>query len=339
MESLPRRITVYEFRSFICLANSYKRGGRCLAGIEIDTDKGIILNEDGNPKWIRPVADTQYGEIPNDDASSIKLLSHIGLSDVIDCPQDVHCENVIYETLEFLSFTFPSDTKFLDKLVDKSHKSIFGNRGKAVSVDMALGLDYSLMFIHVQNARAYIDENREKSKNRMCFTYYGTEYDLPITDPAFLEEFRKAPEHFTIIPNVYLTLSLGLEFEGWHHKLVAGVIIPEDSQHPHNIEDISYMGQQNWFDEYESELAQLLDKKAEIEEQISDLRQKILKQMENHGLDKVRSREFSISYAPSKTIMQFDSKAFREEYEDLYSNFCKPKQREASRVVKRNKIN
>lgn len=415
MESLPRRITVYEFRSFICLANSYKRGGRCIAGIEIDSDKGIILNEHGNPKWIRPVADTQYGEIPNDNASSIKLLSHIGLSYVIDNPQDVHCENVIYETLEFLSFTFPSDTKFLDKLVDKTHKSIFGNHGKAVSVDMALGLDYSLMFIHVQNARAYIDENREKSKSRMCFAYYGTEYDLPITDPAFLEKFRKAPEHFAIIPDVYLTLSLGLEFEGWHHKLVAGVIIPEKSQFSIDAEGVSYMEQQkrihtnayakwrpedderlkelynkglsvqelirifgrnegairsqinklgvesdidiphtfgkeastlvltqqeqsNWFTEYESELVRLLDKKAEIEGKINELRQKILKQMENHGLDRINSRQFSVSYTPSKTIMQFDSKAFREEYEELYSNFCKPKQREASIVVKRNKI-
>jgi len=33
--------------------------------------------------------------------------------------------------------------------------------------------------------------------------------------------------------------------------------------------------------------------------------------------------------------MQFDSKAFRTENEELYSNYCKPKQREASIVVKR----
>ncbi|MBQ5510821.1 MAG: hypothetical protein IIT94_06750, partial [Prevotella sp.] len=74
------------------------------------------------------------------------------------------------------------------------------------------------------------------------------------------------------------------------------------------------------------------------EGKINELRQKILKQMENHGLDRINSRQFSVSYTPSKTIMQFDSKAFREEYEELYSNFCKPKQREASIVVKRNKI-
>lgn len=327
-------------RSFICLANSYKRGGRCIAGIEIDSEDKIIFKSDGNPKWIRPIAATQFGEIPNQVANKIKLLSHVSLSNVVGCPQNVHCENVIGDgyPVEECSTLFPSDSVFLDKLIDRTHQSIFGNRGKAVSVDMASRLDYSLMFIHVQNAKAYIDENREKSKSRMCFTYYGTEYDLPITDPAFLEEFRRTPERFAIIHSVYLSLSLGLEYEGWHHKLVAGVIIPEYSQQPHNIDDFSYMGQQDWFDEYESELARLLDKKAEIEGRINDIRLKIIKQMETHGLDKVRSRQFSVSYAPSKTIMQFDSKAFREEYEELYSIFCKPKQREASIVVKRNKI-
>ena len=57
--------------------------------------------------------------------------------------------------------------------------------------------------------------------------------------------------------------------------------------------------------------------------------------MESHGLDKIHSEQFSVSYTPAKTIMQFDSRAFRSENEELYTNYCKPKQREASIVVKR----
>ena len=337
MDLSPKRITAHDFRSFICLANSYKRGGRCIAGIETDSENRIILDRDGNPKWIRPIANTQYGEIPNNDANSIKLLSHVGLFSAVEKPQDVHRENVMYDTIEYLSFTFPSDSIFLDSLIDRKHQLIFGNRGKAISVDMASELDYSLMFIHVQNARAYIDENREKSKNRMCFTYYGVEYDFPITDPAFMDEFRKNPNRFAIIPNAYLTLSLGLEFEGWHHKLVAGVIIPSNSQQALKNEDVLSMEQPSWFTEYENELALLLDKKTEIEVQINELRQKLLKQMENEGLDRVNSHLFSVSYTPAKTVMQFDSRAFREAYNELYSNFCKPKLREASIIVKRHK--
>lgn len=247
----------------------------------------------------------------------------------------------------------------------------------------------------------------------MRFTYYGVEYDFPITDPAFLDEFKREPELYANITNVYLAISLGLEFEGWHHKLVAGVIIPTDSTKRQNADGISYMNQQkklhhnayakwtteddeqlctrveegvsiqelcrifernegairsiinklglvvetstphifgngtncsnmfhnnqsDWFDEYERELAWLLDKKTEIEEQINEVRTKILQGMETHSLDKIYSEQFSVSYTPAKIVMQFDGRAFRIENEELYYSYCKPKQREASIVVKRN---
>ena len=387
-------------RFFICLANSYKRGGRCIAGVEFDYKYNIQRHNNGNPRWIRPIADTLYGEIPNYLANNINLLSFVTLTDGFICPEKVHTENVRYSRMEVKTLTIPIDSSFLNQLVDKVHQSVFGNRGKAVSADIASRLDYSLMFIHVQNASAYIDENREKSKNRMKFDYYGTEYDFPITDPAFLDGFKKEPECYANIPDVYLTLSLGLEFEGWHHKLVAGVIIPTDASQTEYDDSVSYMEQQkrlhtnayakwtpeddeqlkvlyrkgtsiqkltqifgrnegaiysrigklgleskrgasqhtdeNWFEKYDQELARLLDKRNEIDEQINEVRAKILEQMESHGVEKIHSEQFSVSYTPAKTVMQFDSKAFRAENELLYINYCKPKQREASIVVKRN---
>ena len=326
---------------FVCLANSYKRGGRCVAGIEIAFDSNwnwtIVRNNDKTPHWIRPIdKNTVYGEIPNLIAFDIKHFSIVKLVDVAACPQDAHVENVYYSRIEACQYTLPSDHETLRWFVDPIHQSIFHNRGKAISTQMLVGLNYSLMLIHVENARAYIDEEREKSKSRMHFTYYSTEYDFPITDPVFLDELKKSPERFTIIPNVYLSLSLGLEFEGWHHKLVASVIIPKDSIQTNNTSNTLHE-QTNWFNEYERELAQLLDQKEDIEKQINELRQKLLKQMESYGIDKVNSSLFSVNYTPAKTILQFDSRAFRKEYEELYSSFCKPKQREASIIVKRHK--
>lgn len=41
---------------FICLANSYKRGGRCIAGVEIDIDSNnhwkVKRNADGSPSML-----------------------------------------------------------------------------------------------------------------------------------------------------------------------------------------------------------------------------------------------------------------------------------------------
>ena len=43
------------------------------------------------------------------------------------------------------------------------------------------------------------------------------------------------------------------------------------------------------------------------------------------------------SMPAAKTAMCFDSQAFREEHADLYACYCKPRTREATIVIKRNK--
>ena len=43
----------------LCLANSYKHGGRCIAGIEVSLQEGqLSINKSsyGIPIWIRPVS-------------------------------------------------------------------------------------------------------------------------------------------------------------------------------------------------------------------------------------------------------------------------------------------
>ncbi len=402
---------------FICLANSYKRKGRCIAGVEIVYDSNgkwkPIRNEDGRPLWIRPIAKTTYGEIPNYVGECIQMLSVVKLTDVISCPDGAHTENVYYSRIEQCNDSFSQESSIMDQLIDTKHQSIFHNRGRAVSAKKLKETNYSLMLIHPDCACAYRDENREKSKNRMKFTYCDIEYDFPITDPVFLDEFKRRPNCYDDIPDVYLAISLGLEFEGWHHKLVAGVIIPTDSTESYNTKGVSYMAQQKqkhhnayakwtteddeqlrnhieeglsiqelccifgrnegairsriiklgldssistphqfdkvtynsaiskqnrqmWFDKYERKLASLLDKKRIIEEQINEVRSEILQEMESHGLEKLHSTQFSVSYTPAKAVMQFDSRAFRIENKELYSCYCKPIQREASIVIKRN---
>ena len=93
----------------------------------------------------------------------------------------------------------------------------------------------------------------------------------------------------------------------------------------------------DWFGHYEQELYQLQLEQAAIEAKINDVRSQILHEMERRRLDQLDSARYSISYYPPRTVMQFDSKAFKEQHEALYTSYCSPKQREASIVVKRNK--
>lgn len=93
----------------------------------------------------------------------------------------------------------------------------------------------------------------------------------------------------------------------------------------------------DWFERYEQELYRLQTEKAAIEEKIEAVRSQILQEMEQRDMEKLESVKYSVSYYPARTVMQFDSKAFKEEHEDLYTSYCSPKEKEASIVVKRNK--
>lgn len=215
---------------FICLANSYKHGGRCIAGVEVEPKSdelvSIVRHDDGRPCWIRPVSMAENGEIPISLAQSIKLLSLVKMIDVVPCPNKAHTEDVHCSRIECCPCNLKVDDDFMNQLIDPVHQAVFYFRGKAIPASMINKLNYSLMLIRPEKASAYIDEEREKSKYRMKFTYFGSNYDFPITDPCFLETFKKDPERYTNLKGAYLTLSLGIEFEGFHFKLVAAVLLP-----------------------------------------------------------------------------------------------------------------
>ena len=269
---------------FICLANSYKHGGRCIAGIEVvpqsDGSLVVIRLDDGRPRWIRPVSMSANGEIPNHLAESFKIFSLVKLTEVEPCPDKAHTEDVHCARMEICPSELSLTKDFLDQLIDTQHQAIFYYRGKAIPATIIDRLDYSLMMIHPENAYAYCDEERENSKYRIKFTYLGSNYDFPITDPVFLEQFKKSPDSYTDLNGVYLVLSLGLEFEGFHFKLVATVVFPKDLdivKKPESIDvnELSYMEKQKllfanayakWTPEEDTELLESTHKGLSIKE-------------------------------------------------------------------------
>ena len=273
---------------FICLANSYKHGGRCIAGIEVvpqsDGSLGIVRHDDGRPRWIRPVSMSANGEIPNHLAESFKIFSLVKLTDVEPCPDNAHTEDVHCTRMEICPFELSPTKDFLNQLIDTQHQAVFYFRGKSIPTTIIDRLDYSLMLIHPDNACAYCDEGRENSKYRMKFTYNGSNYDFPITDPVFLEQFKKSPNSSADLDGVYLVLSLGIAFEGFHYKLVATVLIPNDLDVTQKLQSIdesslSYMEQQKllyanayakWTPKEDAELLELLHKGMSIKELVKE---------------------------------------------------------------------
>jgi len=211
---------------FVCLGNSFKEGGRCLAGVELDNNNHPIITN-GRPKWVRPICDTPHGEIPT------HFVSHIHLLDIIEIdgthrPQDIgyQSENIFFDTNSInVRGHYNND---LHPLCDNRNR-IFGNRGKAVSQDDINGLTYSLMLINTNEfeviEKTYTDKP-DRPQVRLLFHFNGNQYDLPITDPIFLHKYQQNPDFMNGINKVFLSLSLGVCWQDWCYKLVAGIINP-----------------------------------------------------------------------------------------------------------------
>ena len=221
---------------FICLANSRKFTERCIAGIELTESSregykyDIVRTEDDSPKWIRPVSADQGGAV------SAALVDHINLLDIVRInvtaftPEGYQSENVLFddrslETIDNLRANVQRTPSLIGQLLSVNMPVLFGNRGRAVSMENIIQLDHSLVLIEPENVE--VDQTISESGNpqiRAKFVFNGNSYDLPITDIDFTNRFSNNAMLLDFCSHIYFTISLGVEFNGWYYKLIAGVI-------------------------------------------------------------------------------------------------------------------
>lgn len=213
----------------ICLAKSKKYGGRCLAGVEVEPSGSgghRVVRDNGEPRWIRPVTANEHGEVPESLVRDVCLLDIIELAETEPDPHGFQVENIRFASSSVNTVRkLPATNQVLDNFVTQWTGPLFGNRGKAVSAEKAALLDHSLLLIRVDDA-AFLETESSSGKPqlRAGFTHERHRYDLPVTDPEFERDYREgqvpaSASHF------YLTLSLGVPYEGWHYKLIAGVFL------------------------------------------------------------------------------------------------------------------
>lgn len=214
----------------VCLANSYRVGGRCLGGIELDQFNRPVF-KNGRPRWVRPVCNTAHEEVPNELVAHISLLDIIEFEPIRATGNGHQSENILFRTNTIRKIgQFPVDK--LGNLTDNDrYDSLFGNRGKAVPEHMLAGLSYSLMLVSLNNFEASekIYEGKPYPQIRLLFNFKGKVYDLPITDPTFLHVYALNNDVLERTSKVFVTLSLAAPHEEWSSKLVAGIIYDDSS--------------------------------------------------------------------------------------------------------------
>ncbi|MHC4194752.1 MAG: dual OB domain-containing protein [Planctomycetota bacterium] len=206
----------------ICLANSYKHNGRCIAGI----------NEAG--RWVRPVSSSKKRAIDKDtriiDGKEPQIL------DVLEVPLHAHgpidgCqpENKLLKTGQWKRIGRVKP-EYLLKYREADSVVLHNNRDHVPASCFRMIPSYgwkSLQFIHNENVVFQPDENN-KTKWRANFTNSkGTALSLRVTDPVACERLEQGEN---ISKNCLLTVSMA---PGWSpdkktskkcYKFVAGVV-------------------------------------------------------------------------------------------------------------------
>jgi hypothetical protein len=109
----------------------------------------------------------------------------------------------------------------------EQRSNLFGNTKKAIHEKYIHRLDHSLTLVRVTDFEVLeisSDDGSNRKKIRLAFTYNNDRYDFPVTDPVFKHNYQHNPGYLDDIEVMLLTLSVSVPFEGFHFKLVAGVI-------------------------------------------------------------------------------------------------------------------
>ena len=178
----------------------------------------------------------------------------------------------------------------------------------AITVHKSQGLTFDKVILDVHRSfmpgQVYVALSRCRSLEGLVLLYPISKWAIK-TDPIALEFIKK------------------IEMNPLTEEQVEEWIEPEE------VED-------DWFEQdYEAELLRLLALKEETEEKISAARAKILEEMQSRGVDSIKSNQLSIKVSPATTTMHFDSKRFKEENEEIYLNYCTPKEKPPTLYVKR----
>ena len=225
-------MTNFKSRRIVCLANSRKRGGRCIAGKEILPD--------GRPgRWVRPVSAREDGGVSEDErqyegGSEPRVLDVIDVPILHARPRDYQQENWLLDPDHYWErvgrFTAGELQHYLDPVgplwVD-GHSSSSGHNDR-VPFSSAVSLSSSLKLIRVGGLALSVStiasEFGDKRSLQGRFSYAGTEYALRVTDPAYEERYlRRSDDSYTVGKRL-VTVSLGGMFHGFGYKLIAAII-------------------------------------------------------------------------------------------------------------------
>jgi len=218
-------------KRIICLANSRKLNGRCVAGIDVEDNPG---------DWIRPVSGREHGEVSERDRR-YENGADPALLDIIDiemkgaCPEGHQQENWLIDETIYWDKVGTASLDDLDEFV--APKEILWNRGNStyqglndrITPAEAEASGSSLVLVHTDQLTIKVFKpgaNFGNPKRRVQgrFEWAGHRYWFWVTDPLVEQTYLAQPDGEHDLGACFLTISIGEEHDGACYKLIAGVI-------------------------------------------------------------------------------------------------------------------
>lgn len=219
-------------KRIICLANSRKLSGRCIAGQE--------LVDNGPGPWVRPVSAREHEEVSErereyQNGQDPQVLDVIDVPLVEPRPRTFQSENWLLDDGHYWTRVDRLEPNDLAVHVDNvgplwlNVGSTRAGTNDEIPVDLANGLTSSLTLVHVPSLRIAVFSpgaawGNPKRRVQARFELGGDDYGLWITDPIYERRFLSQNDGEYALGPSYLTVSLGEPYGGYVYKLVAAVI-------------------------------------------------------------------------------------------------------------------
>jgi len=219
-------------KRIVCLANSRKVGGRCIAGREwTGSQVGA---------WIRPVSSRPHEEVSEEerqyeDGSDPKVLDLVDIPLIAARPRAWQQENWLLDPMAYWARRGRVGWQDLAAFADApavlwlNGFSTYHGQHDRVPLDQATGLTTSLHLVRTKSLTlsvfapgAAFGDAKRKVFGR--FRHEGTEYRLRVTDPVYERAYLAKADGDYTLAECYLTVSLGEPWEGFAYKLIAAII-------------------------------------------------------------------------------------------------------------------
>ena len=223
-------------KRIVCLANSKKMSGRCVAGREVTAA--------GAGQWIRPVSERPSEEVSEnerqyEDGSDPQLLDVIDVPLIRHVPHACQTENWLLDPALYWRRVRRADWNDLQDYVENpsglwinGHSTYHGEHDE-IPLDEADKLSCSLFLIRVSSVDLCVFAPSEafgnpKRRVQARFQHHGVRYSLWVTDPHIEREFLARKDGNYSLGECCLTISLGEPYRTkgaeYRYKLVAAII-------------------------------------------------------------------------------------------------------------------